>query len=64
MFHEPYDISSSSFYGIQNKPTEFSISLTEDFGHTHAKPTHNGFHLVISLKEYFINFLYCEKILS
>lgn len=35
MFHEPYDISSSSFYGMWNRPTEFSISLTEDFGHTH-----------------------------
>lgn len=60
-FHGVKDISSTSFYEMQNRLSEFSVSLTEDFRHTYSKPTNNSFCLVISMEEYFINLLYCGK---
>ena len=36
MFHELYDISSTSFYGMWNRPSEFSMLLTLDFRYTHT----------------------------
>lgn len=37
MFHKRYGMSSTSFYGMQNRTSEFSVSLTEDFRCKHAK---------------------------
>lgn len=37
MFHELYDILSNSFYGMRNKPSEYSILLAEDFRHAHTQ---------------------------
>lgn len=73
VFHYIYDMT---FYVILCFIMTFRAPLFMEWGtdlvnflfshwifqtHTLNELTHNSFHLVISMKEYFFNFLYCEK---